>query len=298
MFNLDIYKNKFFNIRNFKENIYAPYYVLYKEAILYLQFNNFKEILSLIEKNKFENEFKVFSFLSKLFSFLLKLYFKQIQTVSLKNLLLINNYQKFIYKRYILNCNKYKNTVPWLQNISTYGSYSTIIKKKIIQIKRISSTNKKGRIFRYKVIVGIGSKKSWVGVGMAKSTDLIKATTQAYVSACKNIYYLKKTKTHTITKASINKYKQSILHLKPLNLSSGLICSKKISYILSIAGYKNVWVLIMKNPKNTELLLTLLLNTLRNKEYYLKLSTNIKENISYTVFKKYRNLLSIYSYLF
>ncbi len=64
------------------------------------------------------------------------------------------------------------------------------IEQKILCIKKISRTRERGRIRRYKVIVLVGNKSGWFGIGSSKSYYLQEALSSARTHAFKNIYHL------------------------------------------------------------------------------------------------------------
>lgn len=63
--------------------------------------------------------------------------------------------------------------------------------KKIIEIKKISYTIKKGRIKRYKIVLVLGNKQGWIGLGVSKNININKAIISAKIKALNNIYYFK-----------------------------------------------------------------------------------------------------------
>ncbi|CDO67263.1 apicoplast ribosomal protein S5, putative [Plasmodium reichenowi] len=159
------------NIINKKLN---NFYILYYIIVL------FKSIFVLILKRKLNN------YLYKIYNILI---------IYLKLYYIINNNKD---KKYIFN-NKnldfiyfyiYKyNNIKFNNNIIKLNNNNII--EKIIEIKKISYTIKKGRIRRYKIVLVLGNKQGWIGLGVSKNININKAIISAKIKALNNIYYFK-----------------------------------------------------------------------------------------------------------
>ncbi|KAF4331490.1 rps5 (apicoplast) [Plasmodium falciparum IGH-CR14] len=159
------------NIINKKLN---NFYILYYVIVL------FKSIFILILKRKFNN------YLYKIYNILiiyLKLYYI-INNKRDKKYIFNNKNVNFIYF-YIY---KYNNNIKL--NNSIIKLNNNIIEK-IIEIKKISYTIKKGRIKRYKIVLVLGNKQGWIGLGVSKNININKAIISAKIKALNNIYYFK-----------------------------------------------------------------------------------------------------------
>lgn len=159
------------NIINKKLN---NFYILYYVIVL------FKSIFILILKRKFNN------YLYKIYNILiiyLKLYYI-INNKKDKKYIFNNKNVNFIYF-YIY---KYNNNIKL--NNSIIKLNNNIIEK-IIEIKKISYTIKKGRIKRYKIVLVLGNKQGWIGLGVSKNININKAIISAKIKALNNIYYFK-----------------------------------------------------------------------------------------------------------
>lgn len=100
------------------------------------------------------------------------------------NIFSIKNYS--FYKIYNLELFYWKN-----KSFNIYNSNKKYnIEQKILLIKKISRTRAKGRIKRYKVIVLIGNKSGWFGIGYSKNYYLQEAISNARSHAFKNIYQI------------------------------------------------------------------------------------------------------------
>lgn len=159
------------NIINKKLN---NFYILYYVIVL------FKSIFILILKRKFNN------YLYKIYNILiiyLKLYYI-INNKRDKKYIFNNKNVNFIYF-YIY---KYNNNIKLNNNIIKLNNN---IIEKIIEIKKISYTIKKGRIKRYKIVLVLGNKQGWIGLGVSKNININKAIISAKIKALNNIYYFK-----------------------------------------------------------------------------------------------------------
>ncbi|KYO03784.1 apicoplast ribosomal protein S5 (apicoplast) [Plasmodium gaboni] len=162
------------NIINKKLN---NFYILYYSIIL------LKSIFILILKNKFNN------YLYKIYNILI---------IYLKLYYIINNRKnkKYIFNNKDLNfiyfyIYKYNNNVKFNNDIIRLNNNISNIIEKIIEIKKISYTIKKGRIKRYKIVLVLGNKQGWIGLGVSKNININKAIISSKVKALNNIYYFK-----------------------------------------------------------------------------------------------------------
>ena len=161
--------------------------------------NIFSKKNNLLYSIKLFNDFIFFSFLIKeyikvhnIYSiYLLKnsiyllnmLAIKYIIYIMYNNIFYINN--NIYYKIYTLELFYWKN-----RNFINYNKYLYKIEKKILLIKKVSKTRAKGRIKKYKIIVLIGNKTGWFGIGFSKDYYLQDAIAKARLHAFKNIYYI------------------------------------------------------------------------------------------------------------
>ena len=161
--------------------------------------NIFSKKNNLLYSIKLFNDFIFFSFLIKEYikvhniysRYLLKnsiyllnmLAIKYIIYIMYNNIFYINN--NIYYKIYTLELFYWKN-----RNFINYNKYLYNIEQKILLIKKVSKTRAKGRIKKYKIIVLIGNKNGWFGIGFSKDYYLQDAIAKARLHAFKNIYYI------------------------------------------------------------------------------------------------------------
>lgn len=111
--------------------------------------------------------------------------------------------------------------------------------EQVIAIDRIARVVKGGRRFRFRVLVAIGDKKTRVGVGVSKATDIQKAIKKAVEVAKKNLI------TVPLYKSTIPHYvevKNGGAHvmLKPAADGTGVIAGGVIRSVLDVTGIKDV----------------------------------------------------------
>ncbi len=115
----------------------------------------------------------------------------------------------------------------------------------IIECRAVSRTRAGGRTRRFRVLVAIGRKAGWVGVGVGKHKYIPEAVEQARRKAAKNIVRLRRTSGGSIPHEVQGNYKKAQVLLKPLSVGSGLMTGPCLKDILSLAGYTNMWGLQM-----------------------------------------------------
>lgn len=162
------YKNVFFIN---KKLIY--FIKLFDDFVFFISL--FKEYITLYKLSSV-NYLKNSIYLLNLLSLKYILYIKH------NNIFYLNDYN--IYKIYILELFYWK-----YKNVSKYKRFfQNNIEQKILLINKISKTREKGRIKRYKVIILIGDKSGWFGIGYSKNYYLQEALSNARLHAFKNIY--------------------------------------------------------------------------------------------------------------
>ncbi|SCQ17338.1 apicoplast ribosomal protein S5, putative (apicoplast) [Plasmodium ovale] len=224
------------NIRNniIISNKLNNFYILY---YIFILFKSFFIILN-IKYNK--------KYLYRIYYFLIlyiKLYY--IYYIIFKN-----------YNYYIYNFNYiYFYIYEYNQIILNYNNKINNINiiEKIIEIKKISYTIKKGRIKRYKIILLIGNKQGWVGIGIGKSINMNKAILLSKIDAFNNIYYFKY--------SVLNLYKLKYIYINCNKFFIKIkfkICNYfdikflLLKYLFECLGYLNCKIIICYNIINNK----------------------------------------------
>nr|BAL70632.1 small subunit ribosomal protein 5 [Plasmodium coatneyi] len=179
----------------------------------------------------------------------------------LKNYFILIVYLKLYYIIYELNNFSYKNNYNFNYIFFYIYKYNKInfkyknnifnkvnIIEKIIEIKKNSYTIKKGRIKRYKVIILIGNKQGWVGIGIGKDNNINKAIILSKINALNNIYYFK----YSI----LNAYKLKYIYINSSKFFVKLqfkiysyinIRFLLLKYLFECLGYLNCKIIIYYN---------------------------------------------------
>ncbi|VEV59445.1 apicoplast ribosomal protein S5 (apicoplast) [Plasmodium vinckei vinckei] len=221
-----LYNKKFYN----NKNIYILYYIL-------IIFKSIFIILNLKIKNNFN--YYLYNKIYNLLVIYIKLYY------------ILNNIYYYNFNYYIYNMNyiyfyiyKYNSLNNKINII--YNNINII--EKIIDIKKISYTIKKGRIKRYKVILLTGNKQGWVGIGIGKHINLNKAILFSKINSLNNIYYFKY--------SMLNMYKLKYIYINYSNIFLKLqfkICNYLnirfllFKYLFECLGYLNCKIIIYYN---------------------------------------------------
>ena len=119
------------------------------------------------------------------------------------------------------------------------------ILNEILECKAVSRTRAGGRTRRFKVIIVIGRKEGWVGIGVGKHKYIPEALQKARLDAAQNIMRVRRTTVGSIPHAVTGKFKKAHVLLKPLAVGSGMMIGAAIKTVLILAGYRNVWGLQM-----------------------------------------------------
>ncbi len=109
----------------------------------------------------------------------------------------------------------------------------------VINIDRVSRVVKGGRRFRFKALVVVGDRKSKVGVGVAKGTDVQMAVQKATDIAKKNLIVIPIVN-ETIPHDNEVKYSGARVLLKPAAPGTGIIAGGVVRSIIGVTGIRNL----------------------------------------------------------
>jgi small subunit ribosomal protein S5 len=148
---------------------------------------------------------------------------------------------------------------------------TSILKEKIIEIRRVTKVTKGGKQLNFRTIIVIGDEKGTVGVGVGKANDVLTAFKKAKMNGIKNLIKVPITKFLSIPFNISGYYSSSNIILHPSKEGSGIIAGGAIRIILEIAGIKNVMAKQFgsKNLLNNSRAAILALNTLNFKNIKL-----------------------------
>ncbi|MFA5842930.1 MAG: 30S ribosomal protein S5 [Candidatus Gracilibacteria bacterium] len=111
--------------------------------------------------------------------------------------------------------------------------------EEVIQLDRVTRVVKGGRRMRFRATVAIGNRKGRVGVGIAKSAEVVGAIKKAVTEAKKhmiNIPIFNDTIPHRVSA----KFKASKILLIPAGAGTGIIAGGATRIIIELSGIKNI----------------------------------------------------------
>jgi small subunit ribosomal protein S5 len=109
----------------------------------------------------------------------------------------------------------------------------------VVQINRIAKKTKGGNQIRFSALVVVGDRKSKVGVGLAKATDVRSAIRKAISSAKKKLLNVP-LKGTTIPYSVREKFSAAEIVLRPAPPGSGIIAGGPIRVVMEAAGVHDV----------------------------------------------------------
>nr|QEM01917.1 30S ribosomal protein S5 [Nephromyces sp. ex Molgula occidentalis] len=206
---------------------------------------------------------------------------------------------KFInYKIYFdiikyINFNiKFKNF-----NFKQYNKLNFLnkIKYKILEIKKISKTTKKGRNKKFKIICLSGNYNNWFGLGQSSDIELLKAINKAYKNSLKNIYIINKNKLKNFYNYNFFlKYKSSYLLINSLLKNKGSVKGALyLKNLFELSGCNNINTKIIKSHNKLNILKAFLKQLILNNNKYLIINFNKLFNINKLYLKYIINSLKL-----
>jgi small subunit ribosomal protein S5 len=112
---------------------------------------------------------------------------------------------------------------------------------RVVDINRVSRTEKGGRHIRFDALVVIGDGKGKYGFALCKSGEVPDAIKKALTSAKKNVNTIHINKNGTIAHPVIGEFGTTKVFLKPAPAGTGIIAGGAVRAILELAGIKNVY---------------------------------------------------------
>lgn len=113
-------------------------------------------------------------------------------------------------------------------------------KDRVVNINRISRTEKGGKHMRFDALVVIGDGRGKYGFALRKSGEVPDAVKKALTAAKKNTYTIRLSKGGTIAHEVIGKFGDTRVLLKPAPAGTGIIAGGAVRAVLELAGIKNV----------------------------------------------------------
>ena len=110
--------------------------------------------------------------------------------------------------------------------------------EKVVEIKRVSKKTQGGDQMSFTALVILGNRKGDLGVGSAKSKNVVSSIRKAVDFARGNMVKLKTTG-YTISHEVRAKYGAASVVIKPAPEGAGLIAGGSVRMVLELAGVKN-----------------------------------------------------------
>ncbi len=116
---------------------------------------------------------------------------------------------------------------------------SAPMEERVIQVGRVSRTQKGGRRMRFRALVVVGDRHGNVGMGIGKSGEIAAAVAKATYQAKKNIITVPIVR-NTIPHEIRAKFDTAYILLKPASVGTSIIAGSSVRPILELAGVENV----------------------------------------------------------
>jgi len=120
---------------------------------------------------------------------------------------------------------------------------------KLVDLARVVRVSAGGRRFRFRAVVIAGDKKSRVGVGVAKGSDVAQAVEKATRKATKSLITVP-IHEETIPHVVEARFGASHILLKPQRKGRGLVAGGVIRIIAEKAGIKNISAKTISKSRN------------------------------------------------
>ncbi len=148
--------------------------------------------------------------------------------------------------------------------------YNVEFEERVLSVRRVVKVVKGGRIFSFSVLVVIGSKNGYFGVGLGKALEVTEARKKAINRAKRNLYKVVLTKEGTIPHLVEAKYGSTKVVLRPASVGRGIIAGGVMRVIFECIGIKDVVAKCIgsSNPCNLAVSTIGALLQLKSKKYY------------------------------
>lgn len=125
------------------------------------------------------------------------------------------------------------------------------IQEKLVNVRRVATVVKGGRIFGFSAVVVVGDGKSRVGIGLGKSREVPAAIQKALEKARRNMKRVE-VNGDTIFREITAKHGATKIFMKPASEGTGVIAGGPMRAVFEVIGIKNVLAKVMgsTNPIN------------------------------------------------
>ena len=154
--------------------------------------------------------------------------------------------------------------------------YNIEFEERVLSVRRVVKVVKGGRIFSFSVLVVIGSKNGYFGVGLGKALEVTEARKKAINRAKRNLYRVVLTKEGTIPHLVESKYGSTRVVLRPASVGRGIIAGGVMRVIFECIGIRDIVAKCIgsSSPCNLAISTINALLQLKSKKYYKLLGRN------------------------
>lgn len=132
---------------------------------------------------------------------------------------------------------KFRLNEDLLNQIETSNS---LYREQIVQITRVTTSVKGGKIMSFRVLAVVGDEKGKVGLGIGKALHVSTAILSAIKKGTQNLFDITLTKNNSIPYLIKMHYGATNIILKPAKNGFGISAGSSIRSILELAGIKNI----------------------------------------------------------
>lgn len=113
------------------------------------------------------------------------------------------------------------------------------MEERVIDISRVSRTQKGGRRIRFRAVVIVGNKQGVIGMGIGKASEIALAVTKATARAKRDVVTVPIVR-QTIAHETIGHFGTARVLLKPAPAGTSVIAGSAVRVILELAGIENI----------------------------------------------------------
>lgn len=114
------------------------------------------------------------------------------------------------------------------------------LNRKLVNIRRVSKTNKGGRTFGFSVLVVVGDGKGKVGFGTGKAKEIPEAVNKAISSAKKGLFYIPMLNGRTLHHDVYAKFSACKVIIRSAPPGTGIIAGGAMRSLFEVSGIKDV----------------------------------------------------------
>ncbi len=121
-----------------------------------------------------------------------------------------------------------------------FYSFKPDLEEKVLEVTRVTTVLKGGKLISFRAIVAVGNRKGIVGIGIGRASDFGSAVKKAATNGKKNAVSIFLTKSLSIPRILCEKFSASKVILIPAKPGVGILSGGAPKVILEMAGVTNV----------------------------------------------------------